>query len=101
MHKLLDYICDELETLERKAERDSSLTMSEIQYADTLLRMKKNILKTEDYSDSYSRGRRRDSEGRYMSDRYMVDRVKDMMREAPDDATRMEFQRFVDKLERR
>lgn len=110
MHKLLTYVDAELADLERKVERDVSLTMTEIQYADTLLRMKKNILKTEDYSDSYGggymgRGRdaRRDSRGRYADgySRDMVATMRDMMHNAPDEETRVEFQKFIDKLDRR
>lgn len=118
MHKLMDYICTELEDLERKVDRGDSLTMAEVQYADTLLRMKKNLLKseelTEGYSNGYSRdysnarGRgtnaRRDSRGRY-ADGYsrssMVETIRDMMDDAPDEATRSELQRFVEKFDRR
>lgn len=114
MHKLMEYVCNELEDIERKAERDGSLSMTEVQYADTLLRMKKNILKTDEMSEdgsygmyrdsrSYSaRGRnaRRDSRGRYASGS-MSDQLRDMMDDAPDESTRMEIQRFIDKLDRR
>ena len=83
MDKLYDYICDELTELERKVDRDGKLTMSEVQYMDTLLHAKKNLLKSEEMSDgmegnysmrgddgvSYARGRgrnaKRDSMGRY------------------------------------
>lgn len=97
MHKLIEYICDELEDLERKAEKDGKLSMTEIQYMDTLAHAKKNLLKSEEmmgedeeYSMaggsythardgrggrsnvSYARGRgrnaRRDSMGRYSSE---------------------------------
>jgi len=98
MHKLIEYICDELEDLERKAEKDGKLSMTEIQYMDTLAHAKKNLLKSEEmmgedeeYSmaggsyayarngrdggrsnASYARGRgrnaRRDSMGRYSSE---------------------------------
>lgn len=44
MHKLIEYICDELEELERKAEKDGKLSMTEIQYADVLAHLKKDIL---------------------------------------------------------
>jgi len=112
MHKLLDYICSELDDLERKVDRGDSLTMTEVQYADTLLHMKKNLLKSEEmsggdmYGMSYgARGRgsnaRRDSRGRYADRGDMVDTIRDMMRDAPDDSTRMEFQRFLDKIDRR
>ena len=78
MHKLIDYVCDEMEELERKAEKGGKLSMSELQYADTLAHLKKNILTADammgedEYSNtdgSYARGRgsnaRRDSMGRY------------------------------------
>lgn len=91
MHKLIEYICDELEELERKAEKENKLTMAEIQYADTLAHLKKNLLKSEEMMDeegeeysradgrvmydgnmrSYARGRgrnaKRDAMGRYSS----------------------------------
>lgn len=79
MDKLISYICDEMEELERKAEKGGKLTMQEIQYADMLAHLKKNILTSDammesddEYSNeggSYARGRgrsaRRDSMGRY------------------------------------
>lgn len=97
MHKLIEYICDELEELERKAEKGGKLSMQEVQYMDTLAHAKKNLLKSEEmmgdeeeYSMaggsyayardgrggssnvSYARGRgrnaRRDSMGRYSRD---------------------------------
>ena len=84
MHKLMEYLCDELEELERKADKDGKLSMAEVQYMDTLLHAKKNLLKSEEmyeeseYSNdggSYARGdgrgrgrnARRDSMGRYSS----------------------------------
>ena len=54
---------------------------------------------------SYARGRRRDSMGRYSSNGYsmaadgMIEELRDLMREAPDDQTRMEFQKFITKIE--
>lgn len=81
MHKMIEFICDELEELERKAEKDGRLTMQDLQTVDVLTRIKKNILKAEEmwedseYSNAgggsyaYARGRgrgaRRDSMGRY------------------------------------
>lgn len=153
MHKLIEYICDELEELERKADKDGKLSMAEVQYADTLAHMKKNLLKSDElweeseYSNSYegdsyarggnsyarggrqsrrggmsmrggnsyesgssyARGRgrnaRRDSMGRYSSEGYsmtgseMVDELRELMQDAPDEQTRMEFQRFISKIE--
>lgn len=95
MHKLMEYICEELEELERKAEKDGKLSMAEIEYIDKLTHIKKNLLKAEEmwedseYSNaqggnmgggnnrySYARGggrgrgsnARRDSRGRYSSE---------------------------------
>ena len=48
MHKLIEYICDELEELNRKAGKDGKLSMAEIQYMDTLAHAKKNLLKGEE-----------------------------------------------------
>lgn len=90
MHKLMEFICDELEELERKAEKEGKLSMQEVQYMDTLAHAKKNLLKADEMWEdseysmagdrsyardgrmnrggmSYARGRnaRRDSMGRY------------------------------------
>lgn len=84
MDKLIDYACDELEKLEKKADK-GNLSMTEIQYADVLAHLKKNLLTADammDSDDGYSgdysyargdgrgRGRnaRRDSRGRYSSE---------------------------------
>ena len=125
MHKLMEYVCDELEELERKADKDGKLSMAEIQYADMLTNMKKNLLKTDamtgenefggmsyDEGRSYNgrsydnrgRGRQRDAMGRYSS-RYstandeMIDELRDLMEEAPDEQTRKEFEKFIRKVE--
>lgn len=113
MHKLMEYICDEIDELERKAE-GGKLSMAEIQYLDTLAHTKKNLLKADEMYEegeysmdgmSYARGRRgnvrRDSMGRYSRDESgMIHKLRTMMDDAPDDRTRMEFQRFIQKLER-
>ena len=89
MHKLIDYVCDELEELEKKADK-GKLSMSEIEYADKLAHLKKNILRADELMDegysgdssrmypysmdggmSYARGRaNRDSRGRYTPNNY-------------------------------
>ena len=43
MHKLIDYLCEELDGLEQKA-MNGKLSMSEIQYGDTLAHFKKNLI---------------------------------------------------------
>lgn len=89
MHKLIDYICEELEQLEQKVSKEKQLSMQEVQYGDLLAHWGKNLLKFEkmeegnsyamsrdyyrggDYGsyNSYARGRgrgaARDSMGRY------------------------------------
>lgn len=120
MHKLIDYVCDELEDIEKKAEK-GNLSMSEISYADTLAHLKKNLLKAEQmegeaeysmrgytsrtmptyYGNSYAR--RRDRMGRY-SNGYsrtedMVSQLRAMMEDAPNEMTRQDIQRLVTKLE--
>lgn len=95
MHELLNFACEELEELESKAKR-GKLSMSDIQYADTLAHMKKNLLTAEGMMegmssrnssrrsyensnrsyDSYEgnsnarRGRDGDSDGRYSEGSY-------------------------------
>lgn len=136
MHKIIEYVCDELEALEKKAAK-GSMTMSEIEYASKLAGLKKNLLKgdmlydevmEDGYSErmmdggvsyargggqtnrgSYARGRgrnaRRDSMGRYSSEGYfrsaddMVEQLRDLMEEAPDDNTRREIEKLVRKME--
>lgn len=82
MHKLIDYICDELEELERKADKEGQLSMQELEYGDMLAHFKKSLLTADammEYDESmeggsYARGRgrnaRRDSMGRYSSREY-------------------------------
>lgn len=58
------------------------------------------------YGGSYARGRnaRRDSMGRYSSRGYsmddeMISELRDLMQNAPDERTRKEFERFIQKIE--
>lgn len=48
MHKLMEYICEELEELERKADKDGKLSMQEIEYVDKLAHIKKSLLSAEE-----------------------------------------------------
>lgn len=151
MHKLMEYICNELEELERKADKEGKLSAAEIEYIDKLTHIKKNLLRAEEmwedseYSmdggsyarggrsnrggnssrasrrsyeggsnrsnayeggsyESMARGRnaRRDSMGRYSrgdESEMMIQELRELMEEAPDDRTRQEFQRFITKME--
>lgn len=127
MKALMDYVCSEIDELERKASKDGKLSMAEMQYLDTLAHTKKNLLKSDEmsgeegysgmmypryYGDdrmdgrSYARGRnaRRDSMGRYsrgysMANEDMMDELRDLMEKAPDEMTKKEFRKFIDKIE--
>lgn len=142
MHKLIDFVCDELEDIEQKAAK-GELSISDVQYADTLAHLKKNLLKSEEmmeefdegYSSemrpmdgsmrggsyrggsyrydggmSYARGRgrnaKRDSMGRYSSERgysrggmEMADQLRDLMKDAPDESVRRDIERLLRKVE--
>lgn len=162
MHKLIEYVCEELESLEKKAAK-GSMSAAEIEYADKLASLKKNLLKGDmlyeemgDYSNamggmntpmmggsyargggrggnssnrggsnrgggsyaydgmsyegSYARGRgrnaRRDSMGRYSSERgysrdasEMADELRELMEDAPDDSIRRDIEKLLRKVE--
>lgn len=53
------------------------------------------------YADGRGRGSnaQRDSRGRYSSGGSMVDELRELMEDAPDSRTRMEFERFIKKME--
>jgi hypothetical protein len=138
MHKLIEYACDRLEELEKKAEK-GNLSMAETEYAEVLSSLRKNLLKGDmlydavmedgEYSgnmggmsyqrdgrggnrggNSYARGRgsnaRRDSMGRYSSERgysrdgmEMADQLRDLMEDAPDETIRKDIERLLRKVE--
>lgn len=130
MHRLYEYICRELDDLERKAEK-GKLTMAEMQYGDTLAHFKKNLLKAEEMSgDSYSmagnsynsdgysrrssysragtmspfskmRGMNIRRDGYSMADNeQMLEELRGMMQDAPDEQTKMDFRRLIQRLEK-
>ncbi|MBO7436043.1 hypothetical protein J6U76_08675 [bacterium] len=141
MDKMIEFVCEQLEELEKKAAK-GSMTMPEVQYADTLAHLKKNLLKSEEmmaemdgeYSGnmggsyrggsyrggsyrggsyeggSYARGRgrnaRRDSMGRYSSERgysrdpqEMADQLRDLMEDAPNENVRRDIERLMRTVE--
>lgn len=54
MHKLLEYICEELEELEQKVSKEHQLSMQDLQLVDTLAHAKKNLMKAEEMSEQGS-----------------------------------------------
>ena len=106
MEELRDMLCEELEEVTRKGELSAGsldvvdkLTHS-IKSIDTILAMQGN-------GYSSARGRRRDSMGRYSRTPYMYDdkysmlvsELHELMESAPDEKTRMEFKKFIHKME--
>lgn len=136
MHKLIEYICDELDELEEKVSKDHKLSMAELEYGDKLAHFKKSLLTAEamedadEYSNSNGRmtpryyrdsnrnfmrtgtrgnsyARKRDSMGRYSRDdgyymdaEGMVEQLRDLMEDAPNEQIRQEIQRLVTKVEK-
>ena len=109
LYELKDRLVDELKSYGKRELTGSSLDM-----VDKLAHATKNLCKVIEDSDEgssgyYSRtgrmydGRsfrnsyRRDDMGRYSRDG-LADKLRELMDEAPDDKTRMEIQRLVDKM---
>ena len=127
MHKiyeLKDKLCDELEEYGEKKLDAGTLDVVD-KLAHTIKNLDKIIESYEEeqgysrdmydgtvYEDrgrgmegrSYARGRtgnvRRDSMGRYSRDtKMMVHELRELMEEAPDERTKMEFKKFIQKME--
>ncbi len=94
MHKLIEYACDELEDLEKKATKSGGLSASDVEYADKLASLKKNLLKgdmmyseMEEYSGeyysnaggSYARGNNRSNRGANQYGSYATGRNRNRM----------------------
>lgn len=115
MHKLIEYVCDELEALERKADKEGKLSMAEIQYGDTLAHLKKNLMKTEEMSDGgYSmsmmsrrgfyddmgRGSyvRRDDRGRYSRKEDFREELRELIDSAPNEHVRQKLHNIMNEM---
>lgn len=105
MHKLCNYIDEELEEIERKVERGGKLSGSELEYADTLAHLKKSILTNEAMEESGYSGRyhesyapRRDRMGRYSRDSFK-DELHELMNKAPDEKHKRAIRRMIEDME--
>lgn len=107
MHKICDYIDDELNELERKVDRGGKLSAGEIEYGDKLAHFKKSLLTNEAMEDSYSEtgrpytrsyARRRDSMGRYSRDGF-IDELRSIMDKAPDEKHKRAIKRMIEDME--
>lgn len=101
LHELKERLIDELKDYGRK-----DLTSSNLDVIDKITHTVKNLCKIiddEGYSGYYPHVygdvsmRTRDSMGRY-SRTGLADKLRDLMGEAPDDHTRMEIKRLIDKM---
>lgn len=143
---MIEYICEELDELEKKVSKDGKLSVAEIEYASKLADTKKNLLKADEMMDdgeysmeqggssyarrggsSYARGGRgggrggnRGGGGRTGSNQYgsyamndgsyarggysrggdmLVEELRDLAEDAPDESIRADFHKLIRKLE--
>ncbi len=124
MHKLMEYVCKEMEDLENKIKEKGGLSSTDMQYLDTLAHTKKNLLKAEEMSEGSYRGSyaepmyaddertensrystRRDRMGRYSRedgysrDEGMIEELRNMMGDLPANKQR-ELQQLIKRYER-
>ena len=124
LYELKETLCDELKEYGKKPKMNAV----DLEVVDRLSHAIKNLDKIidkyeeEEYSNDYSmargRGRnaRRDSMGRYSRENYsnrrndyyrrnysndgnMISELRELMEDAPDERTRMEFEKFINKVE--
>lgn len=102
MHKLIEYIDDEIMDLENKVGKGSKLSERELEYGKDLAKFKMAMLTNEamehdGYSGRYDYGRKRDSMGRYSRESFM-DKLHDLKSEAPDEHTRRKVDRMISEM---
>lgn len=124
LYELCEIISKEIADATRKMREGGKLSAGDVEYVDKLTHTLKSIkttlamMEAEDgysnsmngnggsygryYERSYRRGGnvRRDSYGRYSRDDGMAEDLQDLMRKAPDEQTRQELKRIIDRLER-
>lgn len=115
MHKLINFLCEELEDLERKAEKDGKLSMAEVEYGDKLAHFKKNLMKAEEMEGdgssygygSYARNMNRRyprMDGYSRMDRYSMAsenfsaELRDLMQNAPNEHIRKKMQELISEM---
>jgi hypothetical protein len=116
MHRLCDFIDDELMDMEDLIKQGKKLSMSEVDYGDKLAHFKKCLLTNKAMEDNYSEARggrsnrmgrsyddmsmarNRDSMGRYSRDEFM-DKLTMMRESAPNEKSRRAIDKMIDELE--
>ena len=122
MHEMCEILSMELgEATKKIRNAGGKMSAGDLEYIDKLTHALKSVkttiamMEAEDEGESgyympgrgsYARGR--DRMGRYTSrrgnmsyDDGMVDEIRDLMDRAPDESTRRDFQRIIDKIEKR
>lgn len=135
MHKLCEFIDNELDELEEKVKREGSLSRAEIEDGKNLAKFKMALLTNDamereggesemypymggyrSYEDGMrdsrrgrSGARRRDAMGRYSRENRgysradarddMIEDLRDLMNDAPDETTKKHYQKFIRELE--
>jgi hypothetical protein len=135
MHKLCDYLTDELKELEDKVARGGKLSRTEIEDGKNIAKFKMALLTNDamergggesemypymggyrSYDDGMrdsrrgrSGARRRDAMGRYSRENRgysradaredMIEDLRELMNEAPDETTKKHYQKFIRELE--
>ena len=66
----MEYVCKEMEDLEKKIEKNGGLNPSEMQYLDTLAHTKKNLLKAEEMGEDDGHSYRGTYDGSYRGGSY-------------------------------
>ena len=108
LYELKEKLCDELKEYGR-----TEITSGTLDTIDKLTHTIKNLDRIiekheeEEYSNGYRhsmRGRKRDAMGRYSSNGYsynddMVSELYSLMHEAPDEGTRQDIKRLIQKME--
>lgn len=108
LESLCDIIAEQLKDIIRKI-RNGGMSSGDLDTLDKLthtMKSTKGVLKMLDEDDGYSggafrgsyRGGRRDSMGRY-SRNDLADKMRELMADAPDDRTRQEIHRLVERME--
>ena len=108
MHKLCEYIDEELMELEQKVKSSGKLSAGEVEYGDKLAHFKKCLLTNEAMEDSYSEeyeggtsntnGRSRGGRGRSYEGRSYEDGVSNARNTKRNSMGRYSRDGFVDKL---
>jgi len=109
LEALCEIIQEQIADVTRKI-RNNGMSSGDLETVDKLTHTLKSIKGTmammegDGYANRGSYARHRDSLGRYSGERgysrnALADRMRELMHDAPDDRTRQEMQRMIDKLD--